>query len=320
VTPRTVTVSAAAKINLHLGVGRRRDDGFHDLHTVYQAISIHSTATATPADSWALETEAAAFIATSGLPSAADNLATRAAYLLAGRAGREPHAHVRIEKGIPVAGGLAGGSADAAATLVALDRLWELRTPRPELLELAAELGSDVPFSLIGRTALGVGRGERVEPVHDRGPWWWVVVPDQEGLSTPSVYASFDELCPDAAPTPPRADALIAALATGDPRALAPTLFNGLQEAAFSLRPGLRDRVATGEEAGALKGLVSGSGPTCVFLCESADHAEQVAGRVDGFTLLASGPVPGPLGTTPRRSSSPPLRSSAEQRRGDPGP
>ena len=294
-TSPTVTVTAAAKINLHLGVGGRREDGFHELHTVYQAISIHSTATATPADSWSLETDAAAFIETSGLPPGADNLATRAAYLLAGRAGREPHAHVRIEKGIPIAGGLAGGSADAAATLVALDRLWGLETPRADLLELAGELGSDVPFSLVGRTALGVGRGERVEPVHDRGPWWWVVVPDRDGLSTPSVYARFDELYPDAAPTPPRADALIAALATGDPHALAPTLFNGLQEPAFSLRPDLRDRVAAGEQAGALRGLVSGSGPTCLFLCESREHADEVAGRIGGFSLVASGPVPGPL-------------------------
>jgi 4-diphosphocytidyl-2-C-methyl-D-erythritol kinase len=290
-----ISVRAAAKINLHLGVGGRREDGFHELHTIYQAISLHSTATATAADSWSLETEAAAFIETAGLPSEADNLATRAAYLLAGRAGREPQAHVRIEKGIPIAGGLAGGSADAAATLVVLDRLWGLETPRATLLELAGELGSDVPFSLVGRTALGLGRGERVEPVHDRGPWWWVVVPDREGLSTPSVYARFDELYPEAAPTPPRADALIAALATGDPRALAPTLFNGLQEPAFSLRPDLRERVAAGEEAGALRGLVSGSGPTCLFLCASREHADEVAGRLDDFSLVASGPVPGPL-------------------------
>ena len=290
-----ITVTAAAKINLHLGVGGPRDDGFHELHTVYQAISIHSTVTASAADAWSLETEAAPYIDASGLPPAADNLATRAAYLLAGRAGREPHAQVRIEKGIPVAGGLAGGSADAAATLVALDRLWELGTPRSELLAIAAELGSDVPFALVGRTALGVGRGERIEPVHDPGRWWWVVVPDPSGLSTPSVYGRFDELYPRASPNPPRADALIAALATGDAHALAPTLFNGLQEPAFSLRPDLRARVAAGEKAGALRGLVSGSGPTCLFLCESQDHAELVAGRIDGFSLVASGPVAGPM-------------------------
>jgi 4-diphosphocytidyl-2-C-methyl-D-erythritol kinase len=292
----SITVRAAAKINLHLGVGGRRADGFHELHTVYQAISLHSTATATPADSWSLETDAAAFVETSGLPAEADNLATRAAYLLARRAGREPQAHVRIDKGIPVAGGLAGGSADAAATLVALDRLWDLRTPRAELLELAAELGSDVPFSVAGGTALGLGRGEQVEAVPDVGTWWWVVVPAPEGRSTPSGYARFDELKPDAAPTPPRADALIAALATGDPHALAPTLFNGLQEAALSLRPDLRARVAAGEEAGALRGLVSGSGPTCLFLSESRAHADEVAARMDCFSLVASGPVPGPLG------------------------
>jgi 4-diphosphocytidyl-2-C-methyl-D-erythritol kinase len=293
--PATVTVRAAAKINLHLGVGGRRDDGFHELHTVYQAISIHSTVTASSAEEWSLETVVPDFIDASGLPPAADNLATRAAYLLAQRAGLEPGAHVFIEKAIPIAGGLAGGSADAAATLVALDRLWDLRTPPDELLALAAEIGSDVPFSLIGRTALGVGRGERIEPVHDRGPWWWLVVPDSEGLSTPAVYARFDELYPAASPNPPRADALIAALSTGDPHALAPTLFNGLQEPALALRPDLRERLAAGEAAGALRGLVSGSGPTCLFLCESREHAHQVAARLDVTALVASGPVPGAL-------------------------
>ena len=291
----SISVTAAAKINLHLGVGGRRDDGFHELHTVYQAISIHSTVTATPADAWSLETELPDFIAAEGLPADADNLATRAAYLLARRAGLEPAAHVRIDKGIPIAGGLAGGSADAAATLVALDRLWGLGTPRSELLELAAELGSDVPFSMVGRTALGLGRGEQVQPLPDSGTWWWVVVPDARGLSTPAVFRRFDERYPDASSTPPRADALIGALATGDPHALARTLHNGLQETTFDLRPDLRDRVAAGERAGALRGLVSGSGPTCLFLCESEAHAAEVAGALGGHTVFAHGPVAGAL-------------------------
>ncbi len=291
-----ISVTASAKINLHLGVGGRRDDGFHALHTVYQAISIHSTVQAGPAEGWSLETRVADFLDADLLPPAADNLATRAAYLLARSAGREPDARVRIDKEIPIAGGLAGGSADAAATLVALDRLWGLDTSRSELTRLAAELGSDVPFALVGGTALGVGRGEQVEPLPDVGTWWWVVVPDDEGLSTPEVYARFDALNPDASLTPPRADALLAALATGDPQALAPTLFNGLQEPAFDLRPDLRERVSAGETAGALRGLVSGSGPTCLFLCESREHAGEVAGRIGTFSLVASGPVPGPMG------------------------
>lgn len=290
-----VTVTASAKINLHLGVGGRRDDGFHELHTVYQAISIHSTVTAEPAEQWSLTTVASPPVSVEGLPPAADNLATRAAYLLAERAGREPNAHVHIEKGIPIAAGLAGGSADAAATLVALDRLWDLRTPQADLMALAAELGSDVPFAMVGGTALGVGRGEQVEPLPGTGTWWWAVVPDVEGLSTPAVYARFDQLNPDASLTPPRADALVAALASGDPHALAPLLHNGLQEAAFDLRPELRARVVAGEEAGALRGLVSGSGPTCLFLCESEQQAAQVASRLGVSALVASGPVAGPL-------------------------
>jgi 4-diphosphocytidyl-2-C-methyl-D-erythritol kinase len=192
---------------------------------------------------------------------------------------------------------MAGGSADAAGALVLLDRLWKLDTPRPELMGLAAELGSDVPFALHGGTALGVGRGEEVAAVPDRGTWWWVAVPSREGMSTPAVYRRFDELFPDASTVPPRADALLAALATGDPTALAKTLHNGLQDAAFDLRPDLRDLVSRGEAEGALRGMVSGSGPTCVFLCESEQHVAAVAEGLRGaghpIVLSAYGPVPG---------------------------
>ena len=288
----SVTVRVPAKVNVQLAVGGARPDGFHDLANVFLAVSLYDEVTATPAGTLTVTCEGPD---ADKVPLDRTNLAARAAELLAARHGIEPDVHLHIAKDIPVAGGMAGGSADGAGALLACDALWGLNSSRAELLEICAELGSDVPFSLVGGAALGVGRGERLEPVHDRGPWWWVVVPDRDGLSTPRVYARFDELYPDAAPTPPRADALIAALATGDPHALAPTLFNGLQEPAFSLRPDLRDRVAAGEEAGALRGLVSGSGPTCLFLCESREHADEVAGRIDGFSLIASGPVPGPL-------------------------
>ena len=198
-----------------------------------------------------METRTAAYVDPAALPATADNIVTRAADA-AGRAARTRRspATVVVDKAIPVAGGMAGGSADAAAALVALDRLWGLATPRADLMALAGRLGSDVPFAVLGGTGLGTGHGEVVAPVPDPGAWSWVVVPSREGMSTPAVYRHFDELLPDASPTPPSADALLAALATRDPHALAATLHNGLQEAAFDLRPDLRELVARGEARG----------------------------------------------------------------------
>lgn len=287
---------ASAKVNLHLGVGGLRADGFHELHTVYQAVSLHDEVEAREAQDWSVETRVAPYVDASAMPATQENIVTRAARLLADHHGRSVSGAVRVEKAIPVAGGLAGGSADAAAALVVLDRLWALDTPREELLALAARLGSDVPFALLGGTGLGTGHGEVVAPVPDPGTWHWVVVPSREGLSTPAVYRHFDELFPDAHPVPPNADALLAALTTRDPHQLAATLHNGLQEPAFDLRPDLRALVAEGEAAGALRGLVSGSGPTCVFLCQSGAHADEVAGalrRTRDTVLVAVGPAPG---------------------------
>ena len=291
-----VRVRASAKINLHLGVGAPRPDGFHELHTVYQAISLHDEVTVTPADDWSVETRTAPYVDAAALPATGDNIVTTAARLLAARHGIPVSARVEVAKSIPVAGGLAGGSADGAAALVALDALWGLHTPRGELLELAGHLGSDVPFAVLGGTGLGTGHGELVEPVPDPGHWSWVVVPSREGMSTPAVYRHFDELFPGAAPTPPNADALLAALTSREPHALAPTLHNDLQEPAFDLRPDLRALVAAGEEAGALRGLVSGSGPTCVFLCRDDDDAAAVADALRPAyetVLTATGPAAG---------------------------
>lgn len=275
------TVRAPAKINLHLGVGAPREDGFHPLLTVYQAVGLHDDVTATSADTWSVEVEVPDWMRGTALPTVEDNIVTRAATLLARHHGIEPTGAVHVAKAIPVAGGMAGGSADAAAALVALDRLWGVDTTDDDLLRIAAELGSDVPFALIGGSALGTGRGELVEPLPDAGTWWWVAVPAREGLSTPAVYRHFDELNPDADPEPPAADSLVSALAVGDPHALAATLRNDLQEAAIDLRPELGALIERGESEGALRGLVSGSGPTCVFLCESADEARAVAGALD---------------------------------------
>lgn len=292
-----VRVRASAKINLHLGVGGLREDGFHELQTVYQAVSLHDELAVRPADDWTVETRTAAYVDHEALPDLADNIVTRAALLLAERHGLAMTGAVVVDKEIPVAGGLAGGSADAAAALVALDRLWGLDLPRADLMELAGLLGSDVPFAVLGGTGLGTGHGEVVAPVPDPGAWTWVVVPSQVGMSTPAVYRHFDQLYPHAASTPPSAGALLAALTTRDPHALAATLHNGLQEPAFDLRPDLRELVAQGEKAGALRGLVSGSGPTCVFLCESSAHADDVASQLRNSghetVLTATGPAAG---------------------------
>ena len=299
-SPLVTTVRAPAKINLHLGVGAPREDGMHPLHTVYQAVGLYDDVTIREAATWRLGVAVADYVAPDSVPQHGNNIVDRAADLLAARHGLERRGDVVIDKSIPVAGGLAGGSADAAAALVALDRLWDVNTSDEDLLAIAAQLGSDVPFALVGGTALGTGRGEVVTPVTDENTWWWVLHLSPVGLSTPEVYRHFDRLFPNASPTPPPADALLAALAAQDPQALAATLHNDLQAPAFDLRPDLEKQIAFGEAEGALRGLVSGSGPTCVFLCESGDHARAVAGALasssDAATpvvLVANGPVPG---------------------------
>jgi 4-diphosphocytidyl-2-C-methyl-D-erythritol kinase len=292
----TVTVRAPAKINLHLGVGAPRKDGYHPLVTVYQAVGLCDDVTVTPSAGWTLGVTVPDWMDADTLPVAGDNIVDRAAQLLARHHGIDSQAAVSVTKAIPVAGGMAGGSADAAAALVALDRLWKLQTPDEELLGLAAELGSDVPFALLGGTALGTGRGELVEPVTDPTTWWWVVVPSDEGLSTPAVYRRFDELNPDAPAEPAGAGTTLEALATGDPGVLAGALHNDLQQAALDLRPDLADLLDLGQRVGALRGLVSGSGPTCLFLAEDADAAREVAGRLSerhDVVLVTNGPVAG---------------------------
>lgn len=293
----TYTVRAPAKINLHLGVGAPRADGFHPLLTVYQAVGICDDVTVSRSAGWSLAVTVPDWIDPDLVPVTGDNIVDRAARLLAAHHGIDPTAEISIAKAIPIAGGMAGGSADAAAALVALDRLWGVDTSDDDLLRIAAELGSDVPFALIGGTALGTGRGELVERVRDDGTWWWVAVIDTDGMSTPAVYRHFDELNPDADPEPPDADDLLEAIDTGDLDLLAASLRNDLQEAAFDLRPSLSDVIDRGEREGALRGLVSGSGPTCVFLTESSDAARAVAGAFtdDGHevVLVTHGPVAG---------------------------
>jgi len=293
----TLTVRAPAKINLVLGVGSQRPDGFHTLVTVYQAVSLYDDLTVTVSDDVTVATEVAPYIEASHLPAAGHNIVDRAAAALAAHHGRPVTARVCVDKSIPIAGGLAGGSADGAAALLALDRLHDLGTTDDDLLALAAGLGSDVPFALIGGSALGEGHGEIVTAVEDRGTWWWVVVPSETGLSTPAVYRHHDELRPDAPAVPGPPDEVLAALAGGDVRRLAGALHNDLEQAAYDLRPELAQLIVEGVDAGALRGLVSGSGPTCVFLARDAAHAETVAAGLNASGVCreartARGPMP----------------------------
>jgi 4-diphosphocytidyl-2-C-methyl-D-erythritol kinase len=299
VTERAVTARAPAKVNVHLAVGPLRPDGFHELHTVYLAVSLFDTVTVRPARrlSLGLAGEGAGEV-----PADRGNLVWRAAELLAEHAGVAPGAAIEVTKAIPAAAGLAGGSADAAATLVALDALWGLQAGRAELAELAARLGSDVPFSLLGGVALGDGRGERLTPVLARRNWHWVLGIAREGLSTPAVYAELDRL--RAAGRLPeesaRADSgpVLAALRSGPAEALAAALGNDLQAAAVSLRPDLRRALRAAIDAGAAGALVSGSGPTVAALVPDEDGAVRLAAALAAEGVFRTvravrGPVPG---------------------------
>ncbi|MCV7428570.1 4-(cytidine 5'-diphospho)-2-C-methyl-D-erythritol kinase [Mycobacterium montefiorense] len=292
----SVTVRVPGKVNLYLAVGDRRDDGYHELTTVFQAVSLLDELTVRNADVLSLEVVGEG---SDKLPTDERNLAWQAAELMAEHVGRAPDVSIMIDKSIPVAGGMAGGSADAAAVLVAINALWELNVPRRDLRMLAARLGSDVPFALHGGTALGTGRGEELATVLSRNTFHWVLAFADGELLTPAVFSELDRL--REAGDPDRLDEagpVLAALAAGDPEALAPLLGNELEAAAVSLNPTLRRALRAGEEAGALAGIVSGSGPTCAFLCTSAPSAVDVGTALSGAGVcrtvrVASGPVPG---------------------------
>jgi 4-diphosphocytidyl-2-C-methyl-D-erythritol kinase len=280
----SVTVRVPAKVNVQLAVGGARSDGFHDLANVFLAVGLYDEVTATPADELTVTCTGPG---ADQVPLDRTNLAARAALALAERHGVEPAVHLHIAKDIPVAGGMAGGSADAAGALLACDTLWGTNASRDELLDICAELGSDVPFSLVGGAALGTGRGEQLRPLDVGGTFHWVFAVAEGGLSTPAVYREFDRLhADDIVPEPVASQVLLDALAKGDADALAAFLpdSNGLQPAALSLFPKLADTLTAGRAAGALAALVSGSGPTTAFLARDADAARAVA---EG--LLASG-------------------------------
>ncbi|MEU6576259.1 4-(cytidine 5'-diphospho)-2-C-methyl-D-erythritol kinase [Streptomyces sp. NPDC046805] len=271
----SVTVRVPAKVNVQLAVGAARPDGFHDLANVFLAVGLHDEVTVTPADELRITCEGPD---ADQVPLDRTNLAARAAIALAERRGIEPAVHIHIAKDIPVAGGMAGGSADGAGALLACNTLWETGASRAELLAICAELGSDVPFSLVGGAALGVGRGEQLTTLDVGGTFHWVFAMAERGLSTPAVFREFDRLGEGLdIPEPAASQPLLDALAKGDPDALASAVSNDLQPAALSLFPELADTLEAGRGAGALAALVSGSGPTTAFLARDAESAEKVA-------------------------------------------
>lgn len=290
-----VFVRVPGKINLCLAVGAPGADGFHPLATVFHAVSLHDDVSAGNADDFSV---AVCGDDTGLVPADDSNLAVRAARLLAERTQVSSGVRLTLTKRIPVAGGMAGGSADAAATLLACDQLWGTGLGREELRELAAELGSDVPFALLGGTAVGRGRGDQVTPALARGEYHWVLALADGGLSTPEVYAECDRLrSAIRARDPEVSPRMMQALRTGDSRALGAAMHNDLQPAALSLMPQLQRTLDVGLAEGAHGGVVSGSGPTVAFLVPDSEAALDLS-----VVLSASGAcrsverVTGPVG------------------------
>ena len=296
-----VHVRAPGKINVFFEVGDLDPDGYHEVASAYQAVSSYEDLWAEASDRFTMAV--AGTVDVSGVPLDDRNLALRAARLLAAETGYGEGVHLEIRKGVPVAGGMGGGSADAAAALVACDALWRTGLSSADLHALAARLGADVPFALLGGTAVGTGRGDELSPALARGRFDWVIVTSGEGLSTPAVYAELDrhreDHAADIVPVPrqPVVDpAVLQALRAGDATALAAAMRNDLQVAALRMRPALGRVLERGERSGALAGIVSGSGPTVAFLAEDEESAIdlQVILSAEGYEALhVHGPVPG---------------------------
>lgn len=296
---KSVTVRVPAKVNLQLSVGPRESDGFHNLVTVFQAISIYDDITVTFAPAKSGVSISISGDQRHGVPADESNLAMKAIALMAKEYDLVIDAHVEIKKSIPVAGGMAGGSADAAAAIVAIDYLYSLGMSREEMSEVAAQLGSDVPFMLSGGTAIGTGHGDQLTAALSRGTYHWVLALSSVGLSTPAVYGECDRLRSELEIAEPATnEQLMQALLAADPKAVGAHLINDLQAAACSLRPALRLVLDVGQEYGTLGALVSGSGPTVAFLVSDEEAGLDLAvaltaSGVVGSVARAYGPVAG---------------------------
>lgn len=300
-TPRMVHTKAPGKINVFLKVGSLEDDGYHDVAIAYQAVSLYEEVRAYASDDFSVSVSGT--VELSRVPTDSSNIAIKAAQLLARHTGYRGGVRLAIEKHVPVTGGMGGGSADAAATLIACDALWGTALPREQMLGLAAQLGADVPFALTGGTAIGTGRGDQLSPALAKGTFHWVLALADFGLSTPEVYSELDrhrdrhaqDIFP--ADVAPSVDAdVLQALRAGDPHMLAETLYNDLQAAALHLEPSLAATLELGEANGALAGVVSGSGPTVAFLAADPDSALELQFALEAARLTvvrATGPVHG---------------------------
>ncbi|MEI8067067.1 MAG: 4-(cytidine 5'-diphospho)-2-C-methyl-D-erythritol kinase [Actinomycetes bacterium] len=284
-----VVVRVPGKVNLHLGVGPLDPDGYHEVTTVFQAISLYDDVTVKYGELGQGIVLTLSGSTSMGVPVDSSNLAFRAAELMTDRYDLSKDLSIHLKKEIPVAGGMAGGSADAAGVLVGIDALFDLGLVRDEMERIAAELGSDVPFSISGGICIGTGRGDRITPALSRGTYHWVLALSGHGLSTPAVYGECDRLregMPIARPQV--SEAMMQSLRAGDPKAVGKALANDLQAAACSLRPALRLVLDVGLEYGALGGVVSGSGPTVAFLVDDEEKALDLT-----VALSASGVVSG---------------------------
>ena len=283
----SVTVRVPAKVNLQLSVGPREANGYHNLVSVFQAVSIFDDVTITKSHAGSGVTISVTGEQTHGVPEDGSNLAVKAAHLIAEKFEIDVDVHIEVKKSIPVAGGMAGGSADAAATLIAMDALYKLEATREELLELGGQLGSDVPFMIAGGTAVGTGRGDQLTAALSRGTYHWVFALSTVGLSTPAVYSECDRMRAELEIADPKvSDSLMQALLSGDPELVGRALTNDLQNPACSLRPALSLVLEVGRDYGALGAIVSGSGPTVAFLV-----ADEEAGLDLAVALTASGVV-----------------------------
>ena len=283
----SVTVRVPAKVNLQLSVGPREANGYHNLVSVFQAVSIFDDVTLTKSHAGSGVTISVTGEQTHGVPEDGSNLAVKAAHLIAEKFEIDVDVHIEVKKSIPVAGGMAGGSADAAATLVAMDALYKLNATREELLELGSKLGSDVPFMIAGGTAVGTGRGDQLTAALSRGTYHWVFALSTVGLSTPAVYSECDRMRAELEVADPKvSDLLMQALLSGNPELVGRALSNDLQNPACSLRPALSLVLEVGRDYGALGAIVSGSGPTVAFLV-----ADEEAGLDLAVALTASGVV-----------------------------
>jgi 4-diphosphocytidyl-2-C-methyl-D-erythritol kinase len=283
----SVTVRVPAKVNLQLSVGPREANGYHNLVSVFQAVSIFDDVTLTKSHAGSGVTISVTGEQTHGVPEDHSNLAVKAAHLIAEKFEIDVDVHIEVKKSIPVAGGMAGGSADAAATLVAMDALYKLEATREELLELGSQLGSDVPFMIAGGTAVGTGRGDQITAALSRGTYHWVFALSTVGLSTPAVYSECDRMRAELEVAEPKvSDSLMQALLSGNPELVGKSLSNDLQNPACSLRPALSLVLEVGRDYGALGAIVSGSGPTVAFLV-----ADEEAGLDLAVALTASGVV-----------------------------